>query len=318
MRRHLTVITLLLVVLAGATRAGEDETAADLRLRIRPHDNLRYAWTVSMDREVKGQEKGKEFTLNSNNTVAMTMLLKGQLARAAGTPVTVRLQDLVLTEKHVMGPDNNLELYVSRGKVKYVENGKVVIDSEKDIGTERLGPYQEKITTAEARELTIVVDPTGRSGEIEGDPSMVEMIRNGGAGIFPLLAGKAVKPGESWSDTISMPKLGEFKLARPAVVRNKVTFRKWELKGQQHLALLDIASTWDKQDLSGENDKSLLVKVTHVDGHSTGTCWFDPATGHFVEGTLDVSVRYRMDGEQQGQTVGMETAITNHITFSAK
>jgi hypothetical protein len=153
---------------------------------------------------------------------------------------------------------------------------------------------------------------------VQGESALVETIKNQAQAIFPILAGKEVKVGESWQDELKMPNLGDFKLAKPAVVRSKMTFAKWEVKDGRRLAQIELASAWEKQDLKGENTEGLLVEITKVNGCSTGTCLFDPATGQFVEGAIDVVIQYRIDGERDGQATGLDVSGKTAFKFTRK
>lgn len=321
----LPICATLLALLCAGRASGEDTGAADLRMRLPPGEALRYAWAINSLSDSSGRERGRAFTLKADSSFTMNLLLRGlpgkrpvgfQTGEQTEIPVSIRIQDLTYVDKRAI-EDSKTELLVSKSRVKIVENGKVLVDSQNDIGLDKLADYQEHIKNVESGEMRAVLDPAGKQGEIQGEPALVEAIKASGAqGIFPILAGKAVKPGEAWEDSFSMPKIGEFKLARPAVVRSKMTFAKWVPKDGKKLAQIELSSAWDKQDLKGENPDGLLVEITRVDGTSTGTCLFDPAAGQFVEGAINISMKYRIDGEKDGQTTGLDVTGQTRFTFT--
>jgi hypothetical protein len=64
------------------------------------------------------------------------------LAKTEGGRVALRIQDMVYTDKRAIDGAKT-ELAVARGKIRYIENGTVVVDSENDIGLDRLVDYQQ-------------------------------------------------------------------------------------------------------------------------------------------------------------------------------
>jgi len=296
--------------------AGESDKA-DLRLKFGPQDKLNYVWSINSISDSHGKEKGRAFTLSADSTFGMTLAItvlpgrKGDLV-----PVSVRMRDQTYADKRSI-EDSKTDLYIAKGKMKYSENGKVVIDSDNDIGLDRFAEYQEQFKNSENAEMRVTLDPAGRQSDVQGDPAIVESIRNSGAqGIFPILAGKEVAPGESWEDQYEMPKLGDFKLARPALVKSRTTFSKWEMRDGKRFALLDIGWKWDSQELKGENSEGLLVEITRIDGKGAGTCLFDPETGRYVEGTLMFAMKYRIDGEKDGQSSGLDVSGKTRFSFT--
>ncbi|MFH0938727.1 MAG: hypothetical protein V1899_05540 [Planctomycetota bacterium] len=304
--------------LALSAWASENDSA-NLRLRIASGETLRYSWQINSNSESSGRELGKPFTLTANSSFSMTLALKG-LPRKSDNAILVslHLQDLSYNDKRSIGAESRIELNVSKGRIKYTENDKVIADSENDIGMDRIGDYQRHITSIENGEMRATLDATGRQTEVQGESSLIETIKSQSQAIFPILAGKEVKPGESWDDELSMPQLGDFKLAKPAIIRSKMTFAKWEVKDGRRLALIELASAWEKQDLKGENNDGLLVEITKVNGRSIGVSLFDPDTGQFVEGEITVSIKYRIDGERDGQATGLEVSGKTIFKFMRK
>jgi hypothetical protein len=327
--RHPSLVTLvpLLVVCAAWAVAGEDD-AADLRFRIGSTDTVRYAWTIASASQSKVKDAGRSFSLSGDTGFSMTLALQGLPAvREAGAPipppgaktaggrVAIRIYDLTYTDKRAID-EAKTELHVAKGKVKYVENGKTVIDSENDIGLDRMADYQQYLKSVEGGEMRVVLDAAGRQSDIQGEAALVDAIKGAGAaGIFPILAGKEVKTGEGWEDSFTMTRIGEFKLARPAVVRSKMTFARWVTQENKKLAQIEIASTWENKELKGESPDGTLAEISQLEGRGSGTCLFDPAAGRFVAGTLTSMLKYRLDGERGGQTTGMDVNGRTDFTF---
>lgn len=308
---------LVLALLCGALAAADDD-AADLRLRLPFSEVARYAWTINSVIEQKGAWMSKPFTLTSDSTFAMTLVLKGLPRKGDTIPIALRLADVSIRDKKAVSAESNIELFASKSRVKCTENGKVVVDSDNDIGLDRMAEFQQPIKLMEAGEIRSVLDAAGRQSDIQGDAELVDTVKSSSHSIFPILAGKAVKPGESWEDSFELPQLEKLKLARPAVVRSKMTFVKWQEKDGQRLAYIEFVSAWEKQDLRGENPAGMLVEITKVDGRTVGTCLFDPATGRYVEGNIEVTQKYRIDGERDGQAAGLDVSGKTTFAFALK
>ena len=313
--RHGLFILFLLAFSAAAAENGP----ANLQLRFPQNETLRYTWTMKSLSQTSGREMGKPFTLTKNSEVAMLLLLKGLPLKGVNAGVSLRLQDYAYSEKDSIGPDVTAELTAGKGHIKYLENGKVVLDSENDIGSDKLPEFQQHIKDLESSEMRAVLDPAGRQIEMKSDNALTEdSLKKMARGIFPILAGKEVKVGESWEDSFEMPELGDFKLARPALVRSKMTFVKWVEKDHTPLAEIEVVSAWEKKVLKGENDKGLLVEFSEINGHGIGTCHFDPAQGRFVDGDMATETKYRLDGELNGETTGLDVSSKTSFAFTLK
>ncbi|MGD0089781.1 MAG: hypothetical protein ABSE73_07660 [Planctomycetota bacterium] len=330
-RRDLLLLSLA-AMLAAAYPADAAGDTADLRLRIAPNESLRYAWTVAATSESKGIEKGRPFTLNTEVSYTLTLLLRGLPPKRDGAAppapgqegarVALRIQDLTYLDKRTIA-DSKAEVSVSKGHVKCTENGKVIVDSDNDIGLEQMPDYLRPIRNIGNAEVRLTLDSAGRQSQPEGDAGLTELldaIRAGGAEGFypiPILAGRTAKVGESWESSYSLPKLGEFRLAKPAVIRPKMTFSKWVAQAGKDLAQIEVATVLETRELKGENDSRLLVEFTQYDRRGAGTFLLDPATGRFVEGALETTSKYHIDGEREGQTVGLDVAGKTRFTFAA-
>lgn len=315
-------LTVLLSILLFSVMGFAGEDAAELRLKIAPSDVLNYAWTIHSASDSSGVERGRKFTLAADSTFGMTLMLRGLPVapgkKKDGAPVSIRIKDQSYLDKRSI-EESKTEMFIAKGKMKYSENGKVLIDSDNDIGLDRMGEYQEHFKKIENSEMRAVLDAAGRQSEVLGDEAIVDSIKNSGAqGLFPILSGRETKPGETWDESFSMPQIGDFKLAKPLTARSKMTFTKWAEKDGRKLAQVDVVTTWDAQDLRGENEQGMLVEITKVQGNGTGSCLFDPATGRFSEGTINFEMKYRIDGEKNGEKSGLDVKGKTRFTFVGK
>lgn len=320
------VLLSIISTLAVCTSSFSEESEADLRLRIKTGESLSYACTMNASTVSTGRVLGKPFTRTTENNSSHTCMLKGLAAKPEGVPISIRLKDITHYGKEAFGTDGeagtetSAEVTISREKVKAIENGKVVVDSENDIGMDQIGPLQQQLKLLENSEARMIVDATGHQGELQGDALLVDAIREGGVSrVFPVLPGKPIKAGESWEDSFNLPKISTFKLAKAAIVRSKLTFNKWETVDGKRLALIDIVCAWDHQELKGENEKSgMLVEISGIDSKFTGSSHFDPEAGHFIDLKLTGSTKYHIDSQQDDQTMGLDVTAKSAFSFVEK
>lgn len=306
---------LLLALCAAAALAGDDDIA-DFTLKLAQGQSVKYVWATAASTEATGRERGEAVKIKSETNIDVTFQIKGLPRKGPGLPLSLRLEHYSSTEKKSVGTDV-LETQATKGKIKVIERGKVIVDSENDIGLEEVKSYQEMYKKIIAGEMRTTIDPAGKEvGESEGEPGTIDVLKASGAeGLLRLVTGRELKPGQSWEDSQSMPVIANFKLAKPAHIRSKSTFAGWETKDGKRLARIDIKSAWDPGDLKGENEEGLLVEITKVQGVSAGTCLFDPAAGQFVDGLIDVSSKYRIDGKKEGQSTGLDVVSTMKFVF---
>jgi hypothetical protein len=319
---------LLTILLTVSLAAFAEDAEADLRLRIKNGESVTYVCTMNASTSSSGRVVGKPFTRSSETVITHTCLLKGLPAKTEGQPISIRLKDITQHAKESFvgdksekdAVDTSAEVIVSREKVKAIENGKVVVDSENDIGLDQIGPLQQQLKLLENSEAHMIVDATGRQGDVQGDALLVDAIREGGVSrIFPALPGKSIKAGESWEDNYNLPRISAFKLAKPAIVRSRLTFNKWETVDGRRLALIDVVCAWDRQELKGENEKSgMLVEISGIDSKFTGSCHFDAEAGHFVDLKLTGTTKYHIDSQQEDQTMGLDVSAKSEFSLTEK
>ncbi|HLX60039.1 MAG TPA: hypothetical protein VKX17_02035 [Planctomycetota bacterium] len=303
---------------AFALRAfAADEVRADLTFKLPPGQVAKYRWTTFSNTESSGREKDQVFTLKKDLSLEMDLVLKGLARKTPGLPLSVKAEKYGYSEKTSIGSDVG-EIVAMKGKFKVTHSGKVIVDSDNDVGLEEIKNLQQGLKQIEAGEMVVTLDPAGKEiGEAEGDETAIDVIKGSGAeGLFRLLAGRELKPGDSWEDSQTLPNMATFKLAKPAVIRSKSTFVGWETKDGKRLARIDVASTWDTSDLKGENGEGLLVEITRVEGKGAGRCYFDPALSRVVDGELSVNSKYRIDGKKDGQSTGLD--VVGKTVFSFK
>jgi hypothetical protein len=304
-------------IFVGNLRAVDAPAGVDFTLRLPPGQTVRYAWKANTESESKGRELGKPFALKSESHCALAFALRGRQPNGEeGLPVAAKIEDYNVKDKVTVG-EYSEENEQSKTRVKAIENGTTVVDSDNDIGLERVKAHRELIKQMFDGEARFALDPSGKVlGQFEGEPLVGELLKTCGLeGVLRVLPGRTIRAGESWEDSQSLPSIGVFKLSSPAVVRSKATFIGLEEKNGKRLARIEIATKWDPTPLKGENDDHLLVEITRVQGAGAGVYWFDPETGELVEGSIDSTSVYRLDGTKDGQSMGLDVSAKTGYAF---
>ncbi len=295
----------------------EENAAADLSFKLAPDQTAKYQWSTTAGTETSGRERGEVFTFKSDLSAVMTLVFKGLPRKGPGMRLNLRIENYAYNDKKSVGNDVG-EIQASKGKIKVLQTGKIVVDSDNDIGLEEVKAFQESLKSVEEGKMEVTLEPNGKEvSEATGESAVIDTIRAMGAeGMMRLLPGREIKPGETWEDSQPIPSVASFKLAKPVVVRSHSTFIGWETKDGKRLARIEIKTQWDPADLKGDNGAGLLVEITRVQGQSLGTCLFDPSKGQFVEGKIEATSKYRIDGKKDGETTGLD--VTGKTVFAFK
>ncbi len=296
--------------------AGEAVTA-DISFKLAPGQTSKYECTTETNTEINGRERSESFVLRTELKLDITVSLQGLLQKGPGMAVSLKIPTYLKAEKQTVGSDVS-ETTAGNGKIKVLQNGKIVVDSDNDIGLDQVKNFQSYAKILQDGEMRVTLDPAGKqTTEAEGDPLIIDTIRGSGAeGILRLLPGRELKPGDSWEDSETLPNLASFKLEKPVISRSKSTFVAWEEKFGKRLAKIEIVTAWQKGDLKGENSDGMSAEVTQLQGASIGTALFDPATSQFVEGQLDLTAKYKIDGKsKEGTTTTLDVASKTKFTF---
>lgn len=298
-----------------------DDDSADLRLRLPKDSTLRYKWSIDFSSDSKGKELGKDLDLEVKKTIGMTVVLwatqpKGT-RRAGETDAFMKFQGLNLLETRKAGKDTKTLLKVGRHNILYKENEKTLIDSESDIGLEQITDYQRNLRNLEKGQLRMTIDKAGRLTRSSGNRSLVESLHGGNANsTFPILAGRSVKPRETWDERFQLTTLGEVQLDEPVSVLTRVRFAEWKKRKGRRLALLEVVSAWETRELSGKDNNGLSVDLTELESLGTGFCTFDPEIGCFVDGRMSYQSKYKIEGAKDGETTRLDVKNKTDFTFT--
>lgn len=317
---RLLIYALALGCVAAVEVAGgePDERPAELRLQLAAGQTLRYGWAIESASDSKGQELGKPLDLRTQRSMRMAVVLEGAQPPQGetGLAAALRFENVALQENRIIGDAARSVLRVDRQDIQFTENNRVLIDTRNDVGVEKISPYQRALRGLERSAARLLLDAAGRQTRVEGDRLLLEAAHAGqAAGLFPALAGAAAKPGAAWEGQFEIPSLADVRLERPALVRTRTTFAKWDRRDGRDVVLLDMLAAWESRDLEGRDAAGLTVRLTRLEGQGAGSYSFDPRAGCFVEGVMTFRLRYRLEGERQAESTALDVSGRGRFSF---
>lgn len=308
-----------LLLLVSCAFGGETEPPAQLELRMSPGQVLRYDWTLESASNSKGQEKGKPLDLHVDKSIRVAVVLTGEKPPRGEDVLSalLRFEGFRLQENRRVGDAASSTLQVDRQNIMFTENGRVRVDSRNDIGMEKISAHQKALRFLERNVARIVLDRSSRQTRVEGDRFLLDTAHGGSSrGLFPELSGKKSAVGESWTGRFEIPRLAEVELDRAAIVNTRATFAKWHDHEGRKVAMIDVLSSWDGNDLRGKDTAGLTVTLTGVDGHGAGVYLFDPKVGRFVSGTMTFQLKYHLEGEREGEKTALDVNGRSRFNFT--
>jgi hypothetical protein len=129
------------------------------------------------------------------------------------------------------------------------------------------------------------------------------------------LPSQPVQPGDSWPFQTEMS-LGEMGLLS---ISNNYTFVQWEKHGPRLCARLDFDGTMKGKPAPNANPKTMSLNIQ--DGSNSGTAWFDPELGTFIDSTatqdLSIAMEVPIKGKD-GKTVRQSLSMKMHQILGIK
>lgn len=290
------------------------EEKADLRIQFPAEKVTRLRWSQNTASTRKGSLKDRPFVLETERRVAITMTLTGMRPEAGETSaLEMRCGDMFSHNIQRIGDEAKSEVLIEGARLTAKENDKVTIDSENDVGLDKIPNWIEQVRQMENARARISLDAAGRTLKIDGDKTVLDQVKGGAAqNLFPLLAGKEVSVGESWEDAQEVSKLDKLALTRPVNIRSVLTFKRWVEKNERRMAEIHLQTVWGSDKLQGTTPEGLKINLDKVRGLGWGICFFDPQEGLFYDGKIDFTLDYELnavkpDGETENLTVSERT-----------
>jgi len=312
------LVWIVALFLAGSLHAAEE---ADLRLRIAKDEALHYDWGISSNYETKGKDGDKDVDLKTEKYLGTVATLKGlESARPGETPIDLTCEGLYIQEER-KDADVHSKLKIEGNHILYTENDRTIVDSKNDVGLDKVNEYQKTLRALEKGVAHLTLGPSGKPVQ-GGNAKLLETIQGGRLnGIFPLLSGQVTALGTPWDERYEMTTLGDLELEKPAGVRTRMTFAKWEERGGVKLALIEFVAAWDSDKLAGQDkERGLKVQIEQLKGLGSGVCYFDPKTGRFTEGSLSFILKYKIEGlrREDQSKVSLDVDGKTAVSFKLK
>lgn len=326
MRRATTVAAILAAVLLGLGRVsmGQDATgqaaSGVLRFKFTPGQPLSYAMTTRMKMEMdmttaKGSAKTKvDVTLRCN------VKLTPKAEANPGLTTCVLSTSDIDGDWDISGPAGNVVLKVRGAQMTGTQNGNVIIDTEKDIGTAQAKDFKKEIA-ALYLSGQMDLDSRGNIKDIRGETPFVEFWKEANeasVGFFGIVfPEKPVAPSGSWSEKVALKKMGEILLEGEGL-RCTVTFTRQPdttVQGKP-VALFKLSAPFAEKDLVGtlqQMGQKTKLSIPTFRRTATGTVHFDQAKGVLIDSDTKIDADATMNANIQGQDMKMDMKIGAEI-----
>ena len=289
----------------------------DLRYRFDPERPVRYQMAIRTDFDI---------TLGTAGRQKMKMdltLVMDEKPRDGGDPALVEYA-FVHQEAHmeVSAGGANVVFDIDGRTVRGSTNGIEMVNTNAGIGQEEADQILKDLDF-QGKAATARCDGRGRSTPLEGDPAILEMLRNqsGGEGIFPLVLPEGpVVLGTPWWARFRMEKLEQIELREPiegmvrfvAVAEEERDGRTLVRVRMDAPLLVEDRKAAARMQGGGPEVEMTILRLAR---ESEGELLFDPARGVMVSGTVRATLRGELAVELGGQSATMGLQGTLHVTF---
>jgi hypothetical protein len=330
MKAGTKIVVLLAAMLLGlpqhsARREAFAQSApSGLQFKFTPGQPLTYAMStrmkIDMDMRVGGESaKTKvDFTLRCN----VKLTPKAQ-PKAGITTCGLSTSDIE-GDWDIGGPAGNIVLKLRGSRMTGTQNGNVIIDTEKDIGTAQAKEFRKEIA-ALYMSGEMDLDSRGNIKDIRGEMAFVDFWREaneGSVGFFGIVfPEKPVPQGSSWTEIVSLKKMGDIQLEGEGL-RCTVTFTRQPdstLQGTP-LALFKTSAPFDEKNLVGnllQMGQKTRLSIPTFRRKAAGTAQFDPQKGLLLDSDLKIDADASMNAVVQGQQLNMDMTIQAGIALKS-
>ena len=316
MKTRIRVAFLLAAALIGLPQPSVGQDASRFKFLFTPGQPLTYAMNtrmkIDMDMRV-GTESMKtkmDFTLRCNVKLA---------PKASPSP---DVTTCVLSTTDIEGdwdistPGGNIVLKLRGSQMSGTQNGTVIIDTEKDIGTEQAKQFKKEIAALYlSGEMDI--DARGNIKDIRGEVPFVEFWKEANeasVGFFGIVFPEdSVAEAGTWTEKVALKKMGEIQLEGEGL-RCTVTFtRQPDTTSQgKRVALFKLSAPFDEKNIVGnlvQMGQKTQLNIPTFRRKATGTVHFDAQKGVLVDADTKIDANASMNANIQGQQLNMDMTI---------
>ena len=326
MKAGTKVVVLLAAMLLGlpqrstSREAFAQSAAHGLQFKFTPGQPLTYAISTRMNLDrranLESERTKVDFTLRYN--VRLTPKAE---AKAGITTWTLSTSDIE-GDWDIGGAAGNIVLRIRGPHMTGTQNGNVIIDTQKDIGTAQAKEFRKKIA-ALSMSGEMDLDSRGNIKDIRGEMPFVDFWKEaneGSVGFFGIIfPEKPVAQGSSWTENASLKKMGDIQLEGEGL-RCTVTFTRQPdttLQGKP-VALFKTSAPFDQKNLIGnllQVGQTTRISIPTFRRKAAGEARFDQQKGLLLDSDLKIDADASMNAVVQGQQLNMDMTIQAGIAL---
>lgn len=235
----------------------------------------------------------------------------------------------VLKEREGGGREVELEFLATRLAITMGTNTMLDYDSARDTMQDAASPVAPVFEKINGSKILYLLNASNQVESIQGldalQQGLAEVAGNDPMGMIKSLVtedyfkqlidashnlpGHPVQPGDSWPVKLDVSMGGMGAIA----TEYTYTFKNWEQHDGRYCALIAIDGTLKSK--PGQASKVPGMKISVQDGKSSGSTWFDPEKGMFVETTLnqDMKMNIEMPARGTGNAAASQGRVITNV-----
>lgn len=314
--QHPMAVLLAAGILALPQLTAGQQAPGPFQFRFAPGQPLSYAITTRMKVDMDMRVAGEGVKTSVDFTVRYTARLTPK-GPAAGDVTTLAMATSdVQGDWNISGPAGNIVLKLRGQDVTGTQNGAVIIDTQKEIGTAQAKDIKREMA-ALYLSGQMDLDSRGRIREFRGDIPFVEFWKEANqasVGFFGIVFPENPVPvGGTWTEKVVLKKMGEIHLEGEGLPCTVTFTRQPDTSvGGRPVAQFRLAAPFSQNNLVGRLEQlgeTTRLNIPVFRRQAAGTVRFDPQQGLLLEADTKIDADASMNASVQGQQLNMAMKI---------
>lgn len=314
---YLLVTVLVLILAGGQFLMGAAGDAPEVfKFRFKTGEAHNYKMKLKMDIDMNIQMMGQ----NINNKMVIDMAWNIKMVPISSTAEMTRVSlepgnpEMTMDISGAMG---NLKATIKDGHVFATQGGTTVIDTRNGIGTAQAQEMSNELKALSIKgEVELSSD--GRKATFNGSPEFKkfwEDAMESQVGFFSIFfPQKAVAVGETYSETITLKKMGQIVLEGAGLSGTvHMTREANKMVNGRNVSVFKLSSPLNQKDLVGYMEQGGVktrVDIKNMQRKAEGYTYFDNVKGELLKSALDASADMQMSASFQGQSGDITMKLT--------